>query len=48
VVGDKVYSLQTQDQATLDQLDKLAGEKAKVSGKADGDNIVVGSVAPAK
>jgi hypothetical protein len=48
VVGDKVYTLQARDQASLDQLDKLAGEKATVSGKADGDSIEVSSVSPAK
>src|SRR6266571_2126894 len=36
VVGDKVYSLQTQDKAAQDELSKLAGEKAKVTGTADG------------
>ena len=46
VVGDKVYTLQAKDQATLDQLDKLAGAKAKISGTADGDTIEVSSVAP--
>src|SRR5579884_451425 len=31
VVGDKVYTLDTSDQKALDQLNKLAGEKAKVT-----------------
>ena len=48
VVGDKVYTLHTSDKAALDQLNTLAGEKAKVSGTADGDTIEVGKVTPAK
>jgi hypothetical protein len=44
VVGDKVYTLETADKANLDALNKLAGEKAKVSGVADGDSIQVKSV----
>jgi hypothetical protein len=45
VVGSKVYILQSSDQAALDQLDKLAGAKAKVTGDVDGDTITVKSVA---
>lgn len=45
VVGDKVYTLQASDQASLDMLDKLAGEKAKVTGDVDGMTITVKSVA---
>jgi hypothetical protein len=45
VVGDKVYTLETSDKAALDTLNKLAGEKAKVTGVADGDSIQVKSVA---
>lgn len=48
VVGEKVYTLDTKDKATLDQLDKLAAAKATVQGEADGDTIEVKSVAPAK
>jgi len=48
VVGDKVYTLESKDKTALDQLDKLAGEQAKVSGKATGDTIEVSSVAPGK
>ena len=48
VVGDKVYTLETKDKAALDQLDKLAGMQAKVTGTADKDTIQVSSVAPAK
>lgn len=46
VVGDKVYTLDTKDKATLDQLDKLSGKQAKVKGTANGDTIAVSSVAP--
>lgn len=46
VVGDKVYVLDTQDKAALDALDKLAGQKAKVTGQPQGDTIAVSSVAP--
>jgi hypothetical protein len=45
VVNGKVYTLATTDQAALDQLDKLAGAKAKVTGEVDGDTITVKSVA---
>jgi hypothetical protein len=44
VVGDKVYTLETSDKAALAQLDKLAGQKAKVSGIVGGDSIQVSSV----
>lgn len=48
IVGDKVYTLDAKDQATLDQLDKLADQKASVKGSADGDTIAVSSVSAAK
>lgn len=48
VVGDKVYTLNTSDKAALAQLDQLAGQKATVMGKADGDTIAVNSVTAAK
>jgi hypothetical protein len=44
VVGDKVYTLSTSDQAALDELNKLAWEQAKVTGTANGDTISVKSV----
>jgi hypothetical protein len=44
VVGDKVYTLDSSDQKTLDQLNKLAGEKAKVTGTVNGDTVEVTSV----
>jgi hypothetical protein len=48
VAGDKVYTLDSSDKKILDQLNRLAGEKATVSGTADGDTIKVSSVAPGK
>ena len=48
VVGDKVYTLDTSDQAALDKLNKLAWEQAKVTGTANGDTISVKSVTAAK
>lgn len=45
VVGDKVYTLETSDKATLDKLDELAGAKAKVTGEVDGTTVAVKSVA---
>lgn len=48
VVGSTVYTLDGEDKAALDELDKLAGSQAKVTGTADGDTIKVSSVAPAK
>jgi hypothetical protein len=45
VVGDKVYTLHTDDKAALDELDKMAGEKAKITGVADGEVIEVSKVA---
>ena len=44
VVGDKVYTLQTSDQAAIAALDKLAGAKATVTGDVDGATITVKSV----
>jgi hypothetical protein len=47
VVGDKVYTLDASDKAATDELDKLIGQKAKVSGTAEGDTIKVSSVSGA-
>jgi hypothetical protein len=44
VVGDKVYKLE----GKTDGLDKLAGDKATITGTASGDTITVESVAAAK
>ncbi len=48
VVGDKVYALHAQDKSAQEELNKLAGEQAKVTGTADGDTIKVSKVAAAK
>ena len=48
VVGDKVYTLDVKDKASLDALDKLADQKATVKGSADGDTIEVSAVRAAK
>ena len=48
VVGDKVYTLDTSDQSTLETLNKLAWEQAKVTGTADGTTISVKTVTAAK
>jgi hypothetical protein len=48
VVGDKVYTLHTADESARKTLDKLAGEKAKVTGTAEGETIEVSKVDPAK
>jgi hypothetical protein len=47
VVGDKVYTLETSDTSATHQLDKLIGQKAKVSGTPEGDTIKVSSVSGA-
>jgi hypothetical protein len=48
VVGDKVYTLDSSNPATLDALNKLAAQKVSVKGSLDGDTISVSSVAAAK
>jgi hypothetical protein len=48
VVGDKVYALDTSDKAALAELDKLADQRATVTGQASGETIAVSSVAAAK
>ena len=48
VVGDKVYTLDAKDKASLDTLDQLANQKATVKGEANGDTIEVSSVKAAK
>ncbi len=45
VVGNKVYTLETSDKATLDKLNELAGASAKVTGDVAGNTIAVKSVA---
>jgi hypothetical protein len=44
VVGDKVYTLDTSDKATLDALDKEAGSKVTVTGTEKDNVIAVSSV----
>jgi len=44
VVGERVYTLETSDKASLGKLNDLAGAKAKVTGDVDGDTITVKSV----
>lgn len=44
VVGDKIYTLKTTDKSALDELDKLAGQNAAVTGKVDGNTVEVSSV----
>jgi hypothetical protein len=48
VVGDKVYTLKTSNKATLNKLNKLAWENAKVTGTEEGQTITVKSVTAAK
>ena len=48
MVGDKVYTLETKDQASLDTLNKLAWAQVKITGTANGDAISVKSVTAAK
>jgi hypothetical protein len=48
VVGDKVYTLDTSDQAALDKLNGLVWEQAKVKGTVTGDTISVKSVTAAR
>jgi len=45
VVGDKIYTLKTDDKAALATLDQQAGKNATVIGVLDGDTIQVSSVA---
>jgi hypothetical protein len=45
IIGDKIYTLDTSDQASLSMLDKQAGKMATVTGTLDGDTITVTSVA---
>jgi hypothetical protein len=48
VVKDKVYTLKASSDATKDQLDKLAGQTAKITGDLNGETIAVTSVQAAK
>ncbi|HEY1657454.1 MAG TPA: hypothetical protein VGG14_03850 [Candidatus Sulfotelmatobacter sp.] len=44
IISDKIYTLDTSDQAALAALDKQAGKMATVTGTLDGDTITVSSV----
>jgi hypothetical protein len=44
VVGDKIYTLDTSDQAALATLDREAGKTATVTGTLNNDTIEVSSV----
>lgn len=48
VVGDKLYSLNTDDKTLLAVLDQQAGKKATVTGTVNGVGVAVSSVVPAK
>jgi hypothetical protein len=48
VVGDKVYTLDTKDQAVSAELNNLAWQQARVTGTANGDTISVKSVTGTK
>jgi hypothetical protein len=48
VAGNNVYTLESSNHATLEELDKLAWEEAKVTGTAKGDTISVTSVTALK
>lgn len=48
IVGDKVFTLDSHDDAILSKLSDLTGKKAAVKGTVTGDTIDVSSVVPAK
>lgn len=48
IVSDKVYTLDTSNDAQKSELDKLAWENATVRGTLNGDTITVASVRAAK
>ena len=48
IVNDKVYTLKTSSDPVKDQLDKLAGQTAKITGDLNGDTIQIASVQAAK
>jgi hypothetical protein len=47
VVGDKLYTLESTDKTVLDQLDKLAGSQAQVTGTVNADTVAVKAVTAA-
>ena len=48
IVGDKVYTLETEDKTVLATLEKQAGAKVRVKGTDNGNVINVRSVEPSK
>jgi hypothetical protein len=48
VIDDKIYALDTSDQAALATLDQQAGKRVTVTGTLNGSEIEVSSVAVAK
>jgi hypothetical protein len=48
VVGDKVYTLDAKDKASLDKLNELADKSAKVQGTVNGDTVEVSSVSQSR
>ena len=48
IVKDKAYTLKASSDATKGQLDKLAGQTARVSGDLNGNTIQITSVQAAK
>jgi len=48
VVGDKVYTLETNDKKALETLDKQAGAKVTVTGSEKDNTITVATVKAAK
>lgn len=48
LVGDKVYSLNTDDKSLIAVLNKEAGSKVTVTGTVNGVGVDVSSVVPAK
>jgi hypothetical protein len=48
VVGDKLYSLNTENKTLLAVLDQQAGKKATVTGTVNGVGVEVSTVVPAK
>src|SRR5579863_10087972 len=47
IIDDKIYALDTTDNAVLATLDQQAGKRVTVTGALKGDEIEISSVAPA-
>lgn len=48
IVGDKLYSMNTDDKALLSKFDKEAGQRVTVTGEVNGVGVNVASVEAAK